>query len=150
MPSESTLVEVLPRGIACVHVTTVLSQWPSEFMHSLNKVYAAIDAGRIRKRGHNVMVYRPRDDGSTDIECGVEVAGPFEPIGDVVYSETPSGLAVTMTHVGPYDQLGTSYEALARWSRDAGYNLSEICWEIYGDWDNDPARLCTDVFRLVK
>lgn len=147
---EPTLVEAFPRAIACVRVTTALSRWPREFMHSLNKVYAVINAGHVRKSGHNVMVYRSRADGSADIECGVEITGPFEPIGEVVYSETPSGFAVTKTHVGPYDQLGVSYETLARWSLDGGHNLSEISWEIYGDWEDDPAKLRTDIFRLVR
>jgi hypothetical protein len=70
-------------------------------MHSLNKVYKAIQDGKVRPHGHNVMVYHPRADGLTDIECGVETAETFEPAGEVVYFETPSGMAVTTTHVGP-------------------------------------------------
>jgi hypothetical protein len=27
---------------------------------------------------------------------------------------------------------------------------TETCWEIYGDWDEDPAKLRTDIFHLLR
>jgi hypothetical protein len=76
-----------------VRVTTVLSKRPSQFMHALDKVYDAVNAGHVRQSGQNVMIYRPRDNRLVDIECGFETEARFQPIGEVVYSETPSGLA---------------------------------------------------------
>jgi hypothetical protein len=51
-----------PRPIAVVRVTTVLSRWPREFMHALDKVYDAAKSGHVQQQnGQNVMVYCPRD-----------------------------------------------------------------------------------------
>jgi effector-binding domain-containing protein len=147
---DIAVVEVRPRPLAVVRVTTLLSKWPSQFMESLNKVYAAVKAGHIRQNGQNVMVYRPRADGVADIECGIEIAAKFESVGEVVYSETPPGAAVTVTHVGPYHQLGSSHKAITEWSRQNGHPLTGVCWEIYGDWEEDPAKLRTDLFHLVR
>lgn len=144
------MVSVGPRPLAAVRVTTVLSRWPREFMHSLDKVYAAVRAGHIRQTGHNVMVYYPRTDGRVDIDCGVETEGRFQPVGEVAYCETPSGAAVTTAHIGPYDRLGASHSAIAAWSREHEHGLTGVCWEIYGDWEEDPAKLRTDLFHLVQ
>jgi effector-binding domain-containing protein len=148
--SEISIVEAKPRPIAVVRVTTVLSKWPREFRHSLDKVYAAVKAGRVRQNGQNVMVYRSREDGSVDIECGIEVGHRFDSLDEVVSSETPSGTAVTMPHMGPYEELGRSHQAIAEWSRKNGYQLTGTCWEIYGDWHENPKQLSTDIFHLVQ
>jgi effector-binding domain-containing protein len=150
MGSEISIVEAKPRPIAVVRITTVLATWPRQFMITLDKVYAAVKAGRVRQNGQNVMVYRSREDGQVDIECGVETEGRFEPAGEVVYSETPSGITVTTAHIGPYGKLGTSYAALKEWSSRNGYRLTGTCWEVYGDWHEDPAKLRTDIFYLVR
>jgi effector-binding domain-containing protein len=132
-----------------VRVTTVLSAWPKEFMVPLNAVYDAVKAGRVCQNGHNVMVYYPRPDGRVDIECGIETAQRFEPFGNVGYSETPPGRAVATTHIGPWEQLGSSHAAVTAWSRSNGIRLAGTCWEIYGDWEEDPAKRRAAVFHLV-
>ncbi|HUA62931.1 MAG TPA: GyrI-like domain-containing protein [Verrucomicrobiae bacterium] len=144
------MIDARPRPLAVVRVTTVLANWPREFVEHLNKVYTAIKGGRVRLHGQNVMVYHPRHDGQVDIECGVETDGPFDAAGDVVYSQTPAGRAVTVVHIGPYSLLGKSHGAIAEWSRAHGHMLDGTCWEIYGDWEEDPARLRTDIFHLTR
>jgi effector-binding domain-containing protein len=130
-------------------VTTVLSQWPKQFMKALDIVYDAVRAGRLQQSGRNVMVYRPRGDGRVDIECGIEVATMFDGLGEVLYCETPGGPAVTAAHIGPYDKLGDTHNAIVAWSRENGYRLAGTCWEIYGDWEEDAAKLRTDIFHLL-
>jgi hypothetical protein len=106
MHREIAIVEARPRPRAAVRVTTVLSKWPAQFRSALDKVYEAVKAGKVRQSGHNVMVYHPHGDGRVDIECGVETAAECEPISDIVYCETPSGLAVTTAHIGPMSSCG--------------------------------------------
>lgn len=149
MNGEIIRVDVQPRPLAAVRVTTVLSKWPSQFTKHLNKVYDAVHAGKVKQSGQNVMVYRPRSDGSVDIECGIEVEVKFESIGEVEYCKTPGEAALTTAHIGPYNQLRSSHSAIVEWSRKNGHRLSGICWEIYGDWDEDPAKLRTDIFHLL-
>src|SRR4051812_11207680 len=120
-PGDITAVQVLPRPLAAVIVTTMMSKWSSQWKGTLDKVYEARKAGLITQSGHNVMVYYLRGDGSAEIHCGFETPARFEPAGEVVYSETPSGLAVTTVHRGSYRELGVSYDAMGAWSRRNGY-----------------------------
>jgi effector-binding domain-containing protein len=149
MNREIVLADVQPRPLAAVRTATRLSDWPSQFMTPLNKVYDAVRAGKVRQSDQNVMVYRPRGDGLFDIECGVEVAAKFEKLGEVEYCETPGGAALTTVHVGPYGRLRASHGAVLEWSSKNGYGVSGICWEIYGDWDDDPAKLRNEIFHLL-
>jgi effector-binding domain-containing protein len=149
MAREISIIDTRPRPIAVVRVRTVLSKWPAQFRQALDKVYDAVRTGRVRQSGQNVMVYRPREDSLVDIECGVETDARFEPVGEVVYCETPSGATATTAHVGPYERLGVSHDALVGWCRRNGHPLTGVCWEVYGDWDDDPAKLRTDIFHLV-
>ena len=149
MHTEIAVVEARSRPLAAVRVTTVLSRWPGQFRKALDKVYEAARAGKVQQSGQNVMVYRPRGDGRVDIECGIEAAAKFDAFGEVLYCETPAGLAVTAAHIGPYQELGASHRAIKEWSRKNGHLLTGICWEIYGDWEEDPAKLRTELFHLL-
>jgi len=142
-------IQAQPAPIAAVHVRTTLVQWRSQWRPALDLVYQAVHAGKVRQSGQNVMVYRPAGGEQFDIECGVQVAEKFANFGKVICSETPGGAAATLAHIGPYNRLGASHRAIVDWSRESGRPLSGVCWEIYGDWDSDPARLRTDIFHLL-
>ena len=53
-------------------------------------------------------------------------------------------------HYGPYDRLGAAHDAVMAWCREHGHKTALPFWEIYGDWEDDPAKLRTDVLYLLK
>ena len=118
---------------------------------NLDKVYAFLkEHPHLRFPGaHNVLLYRykddPRTDGKIHVEYAVQVRQAFEPTGEVFASATPAGRIATATHVGPYERLGDAHDAVQRWCRDNHHGLAGIEWEIYGDWNDDPAKLETRV-----
>ena len=97
--------------------------------------------------GRNVAVYW---DGTIRLEVGVELNGSLPDGGDIVPSATPAGLAASVVHLGPYDQLGTAHQAIRDWCSAQGHQLTGPNWEIYGhwqsDWNSDPSQIRTDVF----
>ena len=54
-----------------------------------------------------------------------------------------------MTHTGPYQRLGETYDAMATYARANGLDISGPFWEIYGHWNDDPAWLETEIFHLI-
>lgn len=126
-----------------------MAAWPGQFRNSLDKIWAAAKAGQIQKPGRNVMVYRHRADGLTDIECGAEAPRAFQPVGEIVLSATPSGRAVTVAHFGDYRRLGASHDLAKAWGSEHGHTLQPVCWEIYDHWRDNPDTVRTDVFHLI-
>src|SRR5262249_3792948 len=92
-------------------------------------------------------------DDQNNLEVGVELDAPFGGYDHVIDSTTPSGLVATTTHFGPYGLLGEAHKAIHLWCRSNGHTLAGPNWEIYGhwrdEWNNDPAKITTEVFYLL-
>ncbi|HEX4962175.1 MAG TPA: hypothetical protein VF173_15170 [Thermoanaerobaculia bacterium] len=52
-------------------------------------------------------------------------------------------------HYGPYERLGGAHDAVRHWCAEHKLALAGPLWELYGHWEEDPAKLRTDVFYLV-
>jgi effector-binding domain-containing protein len=148
--SAIRLVTVQPGPIAVVRCRTTFAEVPRVFRATLDVVWAAVRSEQISKHGHNVAVYRRLGGDAVDFACGVQVAARFDGAGEVACSETPGGEAVRATHVGPYEKLGETYDAIVAWALGHGRRLAGVNWEIYGDWNDDPAKLETEVYMLVE
>jgi len=116
----------------------------------LDRVYVAARAGKVIQSGQNIFIYRDSSKDGVAVEVGVEVSDRFEPVDDVVYSETPQGDAAVTTHTGSYSGLGAAHEAIIRWCKEHGVARTGVWWELYGDWQEDPARLETEVYYSVR
>jgi effector-binding domain-containing protein len=110
-------------------------------------VWRALQALQFRGAGRHVAVYW---DGQINLEVGVEVETPFPGHGEVVASATPAGTVATATHFGPYAGLHGAHEAICRWCAANAHRLAGPSWEVYGHWEDDPAKLRTDVFYLLE
>ena len=110
------------------------------------EVWAFVRARNLQA-GRNVAVYW---NGDIRLEVGVELDGPLPEDAVVVRSATPAGPAASVTHFGPYQQLGAAHEAIRRWCAANGRRLAGPNWEIYGHWQNEwntsPAAIRTDVY----
>jgi effector-binding domain-containing protein len=146
---EVTVVRVEEQAIAAVHERVPLVEIGSRFGPALDRVWQFVRAAGLTTN-HNVFVYHHDDSHEGPmIEFGVQVDRPF-PDGDgVTCSATPAGTVATTVHVGPYDQLSAAHEAVRAWCAVQGRVVAGPAWEVYGDWDDDPARLETTVFLLL-
>ncbi len=95
----------------------------------------------------NVMLYK---DDRPDVEVGVLVSGSFEPEGRVIASELPGGEVATANHRGDYARLGVTHDAVRDQVAAHGRELAGPRWEIYGHWREDPSKLETEVFWLLR
>jgi len=114
-------------------------------------VWNVVRAQKIPGAGRHVALYW---DDEFNLEVGVELEAPFAGHGEVVGSATPAGTVATAVHFGPYNQLPVAHQAIRRWCADHGYALAGPNWEIYGhwihEWCDDPSKIRTDVFYLLK
>jgi effector-binding domain-containing protein len=93
-------------------------------------------------------------DDVINVEIGVELESPFAGHGEVIGSALPAGMVATTVHLGPYQLLGNAHEAIHEWCKQQGHTPIRPCWEIYGhwldEWNNDPSKIRTDVYYLLK
>lgn len=142
-----------PRILAAVRRRASSSEIHRVWKPALDLVWAFLAAQPgLRTDGHNVFLYHhpTRRGAPMDIDFGVEVTRAFERAGEVVATETPSGEVAIAVHLGPYDRLHDTHQAIHTWAEAAGRTFAGTSWEIYGDWNDDPSQLETTVAYLLE
>jgi effector-binding domain-containing protein len=106
----------------------------------------------LRTDGHNVFLYHhpASRDLPMDVDFGVQVVRVFEPQGEVHAAETPAGEAAVAVHVGPYERMKETHDAIHAWRAANNRTFAGKSWEIYGDPSPDPAKNETTIVYLLK
>ena len=157
MSYEVQVIDVQPGALAVIKGQATKSDLSAKIGALFNQVYAELPKGLVKQAGQNVVVYW-NDEGvnlletpeGCPIDIGVQVAAPFENGGGLTCSATPAGTVATVAHFGPYNEMHKGYDALFKWCNEHGRILAGPFWEIYGDWEDDPAKIRTDVYCLLK
>jgi effector-binding domain-containing protein len=139
--------------LAAVRRQVAIGDVGTAWRPALDKVWAFLRANPgLRTDGHNVFLYHHplRRDLPMDVDFGIEVVRAFEPDGDVHVAETPAGEAAVAVHVGAYDRMKDTHDAIHAWRAATNRTFAGTSWEIYGDWSDDPAKLETTVAYLLK
>jgi effector-binding domain-containing protein len=151
MEYDVRLEENSSRPLVVVRRRAALEELAKVIPEACGTVWNVVRAEKIPGAGRHVALYW---DDEFNLEVGVELATPFAGHGEVVGSATPAGAVATAVHFGPYNQLPEAHQAIRRWCVNHGYTLAGPNWEIYGhwlhEWCDDPAKIRTDVFYLVK
>jgi len=150
MPYEIRLTdtEAIPTAVIRGRVpATELSKFVPA---ACGEVWAFIRSAGLPRPGRHTALYL---DGGA-VEVGAEASEPFAGNERVHFSKLPAGRVATTTHFGPYGRLGEAHSEIRRWCAEHGYERSNVCWEIYGHWDQswntDPSKIRTDVFHLLE
>jgi effector-binding domain-containing protein len=138
-----------PRALAAIREVTDHQRLGADIVRLLGLVWPVLREQGVRT-GHNVVVYHGGDDGTLIVDIGVEVLTDFEDRDRIRHVFTPSGEVATAAHYGEYSDIGAAYSALDRWCTEAGRAPAGVNWEVYGDWEEDPAKRRTDVYFLLE
>lgn len=149
MPHDVHVEQASPRVLAAVRAVTTPQRLSTDLIQSLDQVWPLLREQGART-GHNVVIYYPGEGGEFTIEAGVEVFDGFEERGAVRRVTTPVGEAAVAAHYGEYSDMGGAYAALDQWCAANDRRLAGVNWEVYGDWDDDPANRRTDVYKLLS
>lgn len=87
-----------------------------------------------------------------ELEAGFPTAAPITSSGEVVASELPAGEVARAVHMGGYDSLGDSWDALMGWVTEQGRVPEGRMWEVYvtePSPEMDPATLRTELYLLL-
>lgn len=147
-------VHVVPtRKLAAVARQVRLGEVGSAWRPALDLVWAYLGTHPgLRTDGHNVFLYRHPEhrDDLMQVDLGVEVTRSFESCAEVHEVDTPAGEAAVARHVGPYDRLSETHNAIHAWAAANKRTMAGYSMEIYGDWSDDTSKLETTVVYLLQ
>ena len=138
-----------PRALAAVRASTSHQQLGADIVRLLDMVWPVLHERGVAT-GHNVVVYYGREGGTMTIDAGVEAFTDFNGCGKVRSVSTPPGEVATTAHDGDYSGMARAYAALEQWCAGHGRRPAGVNWEVYGDWDDDPAKRRTDIYFLLE
>src|SRR5437762_14285876 len=104
MTYEIVIERAAPRPLAAVRRQVRTGEVSTVWRPALDQVWAFLRRHEgLRTDGHNIFVYHhpSRTGDPMEVDFGVEVTGPFEDEGEVVFTHTPAGLVASTLHVGP-------------------------------------------------
>lgn len=104
--------------------------------------------------GPPMAIYHDWSGDKTAVEVGFPVssADALKATGDVLAGMTPSGYALKVVHIGPYDDFPATYAAIAAAMKEAGIPDSSRMWEVYlNELGATPAaELITEIYVQVS
>jgi effector-binding domain-containing protein len=151
MEYDIRLEQANSRPLAVVRRRASVQELPKVVPDACGTVWNVVRAQKITGAGRHIAIYW---DDVINLEVGVELDAPVAGHGEVISSATPAGTVATAVHFGPYQRLGEAHQAIREWCAKHGYAPAGPNWEIYGhwvdEWNNDPSKIRTDVFYLLK
>jgi effector-binding domain-containing protein len=137
---DMKIVELQEQPTAVVREQVAMSALPGFFGRAYAAVSAALEAQSIQPAGPPFALYRGMPTEMVDVEAGFPVSTTVAAVNGVRAGILPACRAVQSMHIGTYDTLGTTYEAVKERMSEEGWEASEDMWEYYlSDQSTDPA-----------
>ncbi len=150
MEYEVRVRETAPQEIVSVRGHTSVREMPAFFGAAYRDIFRRLGDTGVRPVGPGFSIYHDPDfrEDDVDVEVGVPVSDPVETEGRIVGSRLPGGPIAYTVHVGPYDMIGSAYQALDGWVREHGHEMAGPPREVYLVGMNEtqePAQLRTEL-----
>jgi effector-binding domain-containing protein len=134
------IVELQEQPTAVVREQVAVNALPEFFGRAFAAVSAAMEAESIKPAGPPFAFYRGMPTEIVDVEAGFPVSTTVAAANRVRAGILPACRAVQAMHIGSYDTLGTTYEAVKQRMHEEGLEASDDMWEYYiSDQSTDPA-----------
>ncbi|MFL5041648.1 MAG: GyrI-like domain-containing protein [Xanthobacteraceae bacterium] len=145
-PGECTIVTVERQLTAVVESKVPMAEIPQAERSARTKLDAAVRSLDVGPLGQTFTLWRPPTDGRLDMQPGIVVSRAFAPLGEVVPSALPAGRTAHLLLTGPYDGIPGAWNRLFAWCAGERLTLAGTNWQIYGDENDDPAKLTTSMY----
>lgn len=158
MKPDVKIREIKEQPTLVIRESTTMASIPSRMGQIFSEIIAFMAESGISPAGapfsywHN-MNSESMSKGVFDMECGFPVSMPVEGKGQIKASKLPGGKVINATHIGPYETLAETYEAIQAWIKEKGYKVGEDMWETYLTNPSevpDKSKWMTEVFWPLK
>lgn len=149
-----TSVELVAQPMIYVTAQVSMAEIPQFMGTAFETLGQFLGASGVKALGAPVAVYRDWSGENTFVDLGFPVSteDAKKAGGTVLAGMTPSGHALKVVHVGPYDNLPATYAAIGAAMKDAGIPDSSRMWEVYISQPGvtPEAELITEVYTEVS
>ena len=127
---KSTTLQEQPTAV--LRETVPMKELRAFFSRAYSLVMSAAEQQHVQLAGPPFAMYRGMPTDVVDVEAGFPVAASF-PGGDsgVTAGSLPAGRALEAMHVGPYETLPKTYEAIVAKMQAEGLTPGNAMWEYY-------------------
>ena len=153
MDREFATRQIQPQQIVGIRTENTMDKLPELLGSLFQEVFGYIQKNGQEPAGMPLTIYHNVDGDQLDFECGMPVAAPIAGTERVRAGELPGGTVATVTHMGPYDDLGETWMALKDWIAAEGLQEAGSPWEVYvtdPGSEPDPSKWRTDIFFPVR
>jgi effector-binding domain-containing protein len=142
-----------PRPAMVIRAATSMQRITEDLGRIFPAVYHHVTENDAEMTGPPFVRYLSMDEHGMELEAGITVVENIAPKDDIIASELPGGEVAVTWHVGPFDTIGTAYEAIEAWMGQNGKLPAGPPWEVY--WTDpgeepDPAKYRTEVVWPVR
>ena len=101
--------------------------------------------------GMPFAAYYNMDMQNLDIEIGFPVTQLLPDRGEIKSGTLPAGKYAFTIHTGPYDTVGSAYEALTQFVKESGHEPTGIAYEFYFSGpETPPEQIQTQIVFALK
>ena len=138
------------QATAVRRATLDLDQLADWFPRAFGEVATYLHRHGIAPYGYPFARYHRVGEQRFEVEAGFPVAVPIDGDGTIEPSMLPGGQMLAVWHVGPYETVGTAYQAIDDWLRDESATRTGDPWEIYHDPPTgDPLHWRTEIIQPI-
>ena len=141
-------VHLAEQPVAVVRERVPMDALTDFFGRAFGAVMAATQAQGATPAGPPFALYRGMPSDTVDVEAGFPIAGKFTDTDGVASGTLPEADALEALHVGPYDTLENTYQAILGRMEAEGLTPADLMWEYYlsdPEQEPDPATWQTRV-----
>jgi AraC family transcriptional regulator len=129
-----------------------MAEISAELGKLLPKIHAYLGSKNITPLSAPMTHFKKTAADAFEIEAGFVVPEGTKGEGEIVSSELPAGKAAFTVHVGPYDALPKTYEAMEAVLKTKGLQGKGSSWEFYvtDPGSTKPEELKTEIYMPVE
>lgn len=128
---EPQMIHSPEQQTAVLRAKVPMDQLRDFFGLAFDTVMTAAQAQNARPAGPPFALYHGMPDVTIDVEAGFPIAGGFRDTENVQASSLPEANAYEAIHLGSYDTLPSTYEAIQQRMRADGVTPADVMWEYY-------------------
>lgn len=155
MEYEVKVRDTVAQPMVSVRGHTPTAGMPEFFQRAYGEMFGLLGQLGVRPAGMPVTIYHDQEFKveDVDLEVAVPIAEPVEGAGRVAAGTLPGGPVAYTLHVGPYDEIGGAYRALADWTAAQGREMAgppRECYLVSPGETQNPNEYRTEVIWPIK